>query len=104
MNIFKKVEGMTKNREKQVTKVTLLLFFFKKKVKSSYDDTNERNVNYPMIQRIPTRSHVIVPVSNVVAVMTSARQEGQDTLTGHSLIDWQATTATGWDTTVTPRG
>lgn len=41
MNIFKKVGGMTKNREQQVTKVTLL---FKKKVKSSYDDTNERNV------------------------------------------------------------
>lgn len=38
MNIFKKVGGMTKNREQQVTKVTLL---FKKK---SYDDTNERNV------------------------------------------------------------
>lgn len=45
MNIFKKVEGMTKNREKQVTKVTLLFFLKKKKkVKSSYDDTNERNV------------------------------------------------------------
>lgn len=42
MNIFKKVGGMTKNREQQVTKVTLL--FKKKKVKSSYDDTNERNV------------------------------------------------------------
>lgn len=42
MNIFKKVGDMTKNREQQVTKVTLL--FLKKKVKSSYDDTNERNV------------------------------------------------------------
>lgn len=57
-----------------------------------------------MIQRIPTRSHVIVPVSNVVAVMMSARQEVQETLTGDSLIDWQATTATGWATTVGPIG
>lgn len=57
-----------------------------------------------MIQRIPTRSHVIVPVSNVVAVMMSARQEVQETLTGDSLIDWQATTATGWATTVGPKG